>query len=131
VQHDAADQLDVVMTKADEPPAALAADRKRFDQQIVQRFARSQALAKPDGLLSQLRVRHRLVLGLQVIDGVHNGLQSADVTSVGRAEQRRHAAFDSFEKAAEYQADDFPNTFQGFHGLLLSVAGMQAVLFEQ
>ena len=117
MQHDAADQLHIVMAQADEAAAAFAANRKRFDQQIVQCLAGPQPLAESVGLLSQLGVGHRLVLGLQAVDGNHHRLQTTDVAGVGRPEQRRNTALKHFQQAAEKQPDDFPNSFQDFHDL--------------
>ena len=62
------------MPHAQKPPAGLAADGKRLDQQIVERFAGGQPAAELDRLLPQLLVGHRLVLRFQGADGVDFGL---------------------------------------------------------
>ena len=70
VQHHAADHLHVVMPHAQEAPARLAADGKGLDQNVVERFALGQPLAKHGRLLLQLGIAHRLVLWFQGVDGV-------------------------------------------------------------
>ena len=117
MQDHAADQLHIIMAQADEAAAGFAANRKRFDQQIVQRFAGPQPLSEFVGLLLQFRVGHRLVLGLQAVDGHHRRLQTTDVAGIGGPEQRGDTALKCFQQAAEKQPDDFPNSFQDFHDL--------------
>ena len=63
VQQHAADQLDVEVPQAEEPPPGLAANGKRFDQQVVQRLSRPQPLAKPGGLLLEFDIGQRLARG--------------------------------------------------------------------
>ncbi len=75
VQDHAAHELHVVMPQADEPPAALAANGERFDQDVVERFAGFEPAAELGRLRAQLVVGHRLVLRLQSVDRVDLGLQ--------------------------------------------------------
>ena len=89
VQDHAAEHLHVVMPQAEEPAAALAADGKGFDQDVVERFARCQPPTELDGLIPQLLVGHRLILRLQRVDRLDLGLQPLEEPRVGRAEQRR------------------------------------------
>jgi hypothetical protein len=122
VQHHAADQLDVVVPHPEEPAAALAAQSKRFDQQIVQRLASPQPLAELHRLLAQLGVAHRLVLRLQHVDRLDPRLQLLDITGIGRAEHRGDGAFETTQHPPEEQAGQFPSTFQSFHWFIRSCA---------
>ena len=65
VQHDAADDLHRVGLHADHAPVGLAADGKRFRQQIVQRLAFGQPVLEFAGLGLELLVGQLLHLRLQ------------------------------------------------------------------
>ena len=62
VEHNAADQLDVVVAQANLAPGRLAYSREGLDQQVVERFAAGQALTElirlgPQLIVVQLRER--------------------------------------------------------------------------
>ena len=65
VQHDAADQLHVEVAQADRARGRLAHRREGLRQQLVQRLAGRQALAKMGGPIPDLLVGQRLELGLE------------------------------------------------------------------
>ena len=56
MQNDATDQLDVVVTHAEHAPSALAADRKGFDHQVVERGTVLDPLLELNGLVGQFFV---------------------------------------------------------------------------
>ena len=68
VQHDPADELDIVMTLAERAARRLAHGGEGFRQQIVEGFALRQPGLELIGLGAQLLVRERLKLRLQAID---------------------------------------------------------------
>ena len=115
MQHHAADHLHVVMPHAEEPPPRLAADGERLGQNVVERFAVGESLAKLDRLLSQSLVGHRLIFRLQGVDRIHPGLKFPDRAGVRRAEQRRDRPLEAAGNRAEKAADPVPNLFEHFH----------------
>ncbi len=65
VQHDSADQLDVIMALAERAPGRLADRGKRLRQDIVERLACLEPLAEADGLAGKLLVGHRADVGFE------------------------------------------------------------------
>ena len=117
VQHHAANQLHVVMPHRQVAAPRLATGRKGLDQNVVQRLAGRQPLAELGRLRLQLLVRHGLKVRLQPVDRLDLGLQPLDVAGIGRSEERRDRPLEDPCQAGEKQPDQFPNTFQQFHGL--------------
>src|SRR5439155_18469090 len=98
------------MAHAEKPPAAFAADSERLDQQIFQRLARLEPVAKLHRLLAQLDVGHRLIRRLQGTDCLDPCLQLADISGVGSAEDRRDASFEAVHQASHEVADAVPSS---------------------
>jgi hypothetical protein len=68
VQHDAADELHVVVPHVQHAAAGLADDGKCFRQQVVELFAVGDALLEVHGPGAQIRVRERFDAGLEGVD---------------------------------------------------------------
>ncbi|MGF6635772.1 hypothetical protein OKW39_002923 [Paraburkholderia sp. MM6662-R1] len=68
VQRHTADQLHVEVAHLQHPLAGLAADRERFRQDLVERFAARDALAEFTRFGAQLVIRQLLDLRLERID---------------------------------------------------------------
>ncbi len=86
MEDDAADELDVEVPHIEGALAGLAADGKRFDQEVVERFAVGQPLLEFDGLRGEIGVRELLHLRLEVADGRDSGTDRLDLTLVFRSE---------------------------------------------
>ena len=87
MQNHAAQQLHVKVPHADGAHARLAHDRKRFDQQIVERFAVFQPFSEFNRFMPQLFVRELLHFGLQRVDLRHLRLQLFQFAFARGAEQ--------------------------------------------
>ena len=116
VKHHAADQLDVIVTHAEEPLASRAADGESLDQQVIDRFARLQSSLELKRLGPQFGVGHRLVAGLEGVDRLDLRLQPLQVAGIRRAEQPGDEPFDAAGESRRKVADGVPDTFQLFHG---------------
>ncbi len=68
IEHHAADHLDVEVAHPERPLAGLADQRKRFGQDVRERFAVGHALAVGDGLRTHLVIAQRLHRRLELID---------------------------------------------------------------
>ena len=88
VQDHAADQLHVEVALAQRPLGRLAHGGEGLGQQIVERFALIEALAKLDGLASQLLVGELDHLWLKRVDLRHRLVEALDDAVVGRPEER-------------------------------------------
>ena len=87
VQHDAADELHVVVPHPERPPAAFAADREGLDEQRVERGAVVELLAELGGLGLELLVGEPLDLALELVDGGDARLDLADLPLVAGLEE--------------------------------------------
>ena len=79
------------MTQPDRAPARFAADRKRFFQQVVERFAGGEPFTEEDRLIAQIVVAHGLIRRLQLVDSGDARLDPLKFALVGRPEHRRYA----------------------------------------
>src|SRR6478752_7520814 len=86
VEDHAAEHLHIVMPQADETAPAFAANRKGFDEDIVERFACLQSPTEFGGLIPQFFIGHCLVLRLERSDRFDSRLQSLEESRVGRSE---------------------------------------------
>ena len=82
VQHHAADQLHVEVPHVQHPPAGLADDGKRLDQQVVHRGAVGDALAELGGLGAKLLVGEGADLRFERADLADARLQPLELTFV-------------------------------------------------
>ena len=83
------------MAHLKKPLATFAANCKRFNQDVVGRFALGQSVLKLGGLSNQFGVGHRLVLALELSDGIDFGLKLFNLPRVGRTKQVGDRAFKS------------------------------------
>ena len=97
VQDHAADQLDIEMAHAEHPHAGLAAHRKGFRQQLVQRLASSNPGLEFVGLGLQRLVGQRLHLRFQQVDLLDDAGELLEQAFVAAAE-------DAGEQAVEHGA---------------------------
>ena len=103
------------MPQTDEAAAAFAANGERFDQDVVERFARFEPAAELGGLIPQLRIGHRLILRLQRADRLDLGLQAFEEPRIGGAEQAGDGPLKSAQDGVADPGEDFPDAFKNFH----------------
>ena len=72
---DAADDLHMEMTHAEDAARSLPERRKGVAEDVVERFAVLQAALQDLGLALELAVRHRLVLGFEALDLVRHFIE--------------------------------------------------------
>src|SRR3954454_14513035 len=98
------------MPHAEESSPALAADAKRFHQDVLERFAGFEPFAKLDGLLAKLGIGHRLIPLFERIDRFDARLQLADVAGVRGAEDRRYASLEAVHQTSHEVPDAVPRS---------------------
>jgi len=84
VQDHAANHLNVVVTHLKETLATFSTNGKRFNQNVVSRFAVGQSVLELFGLSHKFVVRHRLIFAFELRDGIDFGLKLFDLPRVGR-----------------------------------------------
>ena len=87
MEHDAADHLHVIVALAEHTARGFAHGGEGFGQQAVERRAVVELFPELHRLRGELRVGHRLHLGLERGDLGDGRLERLDVTVVGRTEQ--------------------------------------------
>jgi hypothetical protein len=87
VEHDAADQLDVVVALAERALGRLAHRGEGLGEQAVEILAIGQTRAEQGGLVGEIGVVHRRNNGLKAVDLADQTAERLDVTFVGRTEQ--------------------------------------------
>jgi len=116
VEHHAADELHVVVPHAEKPPAPLPADRERLDEDVVESLAGGEPPAELGRLAAELRVAHRLVLGLEGVDGLDLRLEPPQVAGVGGSEQAGDEPLDAAAGGGGAVGERVPDAFESFHG---------------
>jgi len=87
VEHDAADELDVVVAQADRAFGSLADGGEGLYQDVVQGFPARQAAAELRRFGAQRVVAEGLVGPLQRVDALHDFLQPGDFPVIGVTEE--------------------------------------------
>ena len=82
VQHNAADQLHVIVALAERALGGFANSRKGLWQQLVERLALGDPGLENRGLSAQFLVGQRFYIGFQRVDPLDQRLQGADVPVV-------------------------------------------------
>ena len=115
MQDHAANHLYVVVAHLKKALATFAANCKRFNQNVVGRFALGQSILKLGRLSDKFVVGHCLVLALELSDGIDFGLKLFDLPRVGRTKQVGDRTFKSTDKSSTNVSGVVPDFFQEFH----------------